>query len=92
MNQSDQNDQDRPGVRLPSFRLGTLLVVMLALAVIAAGVGYMIRSMSDQGGQSSSTGSGALVFMLFSLAAPVLLMTLLSVARQFVIWINRLKR
>ncbi len=66
----------------PRFGLAGLMMVMLVLAVVAAAASYMVRA--QEGGQSLK-----LAFILFTLAAPVLLMVAVSLLRQVVVWISR---
>jgi hypothetical protein len=58
-------------------------MVMLVCCVMAAAGSYLVRNL-QQGGHT-----GGLVFILFTLAAPMLLMVLVSVIRQVVAWLNR---
>jgi hypothetical protein len=66
----------------PRFGLGGMMMVMLVLAVVAAGASYMVRAQSE--GQSLQ-----LAFILFTLAAPVLLVVAVSLLRQVMVWLNR---
>ncbi len=72
---------------LPRFGIGTLLIIMLVLAVTAAAAGYMVRSLNQP--EQSGVFSPYLIFMIFTLAAPMVLMILLSVMRQIALWLRR---
>ena len=65
---------DLPRPWQPRFGLGTLLMVMLVICVMAASASYLARILRA-GGRA-----GQLTFILFTLAAPMLLMVLISVA------------
>lgn len=58
----------------PRFSLGTLLMVMLVICVMAAAGSYLARILRQDGR------TGQLTFILFTLAAPMLLMVLVSLA------------
>jgi len=63
--------------------------MMFLASVLATGAGYAIRS-NLSGGQSSSTEvSGYLIFMIFILAGPMLLMVVFSLGRHVIVWFNR---
>jgi len=65
-----------------------MLMIMLVFAVIAASAGYFVRSFSNQTNEAKGS-SLQLVFFLFTLAAPLLLMVVLSVVRQIIAWLGR---
>ena len=64
------------------YGLGTLLLVMIVVAVASAGVSYMVQAERGPGWQR-------LVFMLFTLAAPVLLLIVVSAFHMITQWLNR---
>jgi len=91
MPQELEKSREGPPKRRASFRfgIGMMLLIMFLASVLAAGAGYAIRS-NLHGGQSSGTGvSGYLVFMIFILAGPMLLMVVFNIARHLMIWLNR---
>ena len=71
----------------PRFGLGTLLLAMLVVSVVAAAGSYMVRAFATGTGRSAQ-----LTFMLFTLAAPMLLMVVVSVAYQVFLWMERTKK
>ena len=79
-----------PPERRPRLRFGlsTILVVMLVIAMIATGAGYLVRAASLPADQSRAF-SMRLEFLLFTLASPVLLMILLSLGRRLLLWMGR---
>jgi hypothetical protein len=60
-----------------------LLMVMLVFCVMAAAGSYLVRSLQP-GGRS-----GRLVFILFTVAAPMLLTVVVSLIWQILAWLNR---
>lgn len=60
------------------FGIGTLLLVMIVISVASAGVSYIVQAGDNPGWQQ-------LVFILFTLAAPVILVVLVS----FVVWVTK---
>lgn len=80
-NQTPNSDGPRPWQ--PRFSIRTLLMVMMVCSVMAAAGSYLVRSL-DQAGRFSH-----LVFILFTLSAPMLLMVVISVLRQVFAWLNR---
>jgi len=75
MNQSPQPFRLR-------FGIGTLLLVMVVVSVAAAAASYMVQSIDRPGWQR-------LVFILFTLAAPVVLLVIMSAAHYALKWMNR---
>lgn len=88
---TDESETATTNLWKPRFRLGTLLIVFLVLSVMSAAVGYFVRSMGQDGSQTISD-SGPIVFLIFTLAAPMLLMIVVSLGRGLVIWMNRPRR
>jgi len=78
-----QPDPDVPQPWRPRYGIGGLLMVMLVFSVMAAAGSYMVRGLKEEGR------SAHLVFILFTLAAPMLLMVVVSVIRHIVAWLNR---
>ena len=64
------------------FGIGTLLLVMVVVSVTAAAASYMVRGNQQEGW-------GRLVFILFTLAAPVMLLVVISVLHVVLSWLNR---
>ena len=58
------------------FTVGKLLLIMLVVCMAAAGLSYLVRA--DQGDAPEAK----LVFILFTLSSPVLLMIIVSVIRS----------
>jgi len=67
----------------PRFTISTLLMVMSVFCVMAAAGSYLVRSLSG------NRGAGVLIFILFTLAAPMLLMVIISLLRYLVMWTKR---
>ncbi len=65
----------------PRFSIGALMLATLVCCVAAAAVSYLVRS---GGGRW-----GVLVFLLITLAGPLVLMVAVSVARAIVEAMNR---
>ena len=66
----------------PRFGMGCIMLVMLVCSVIAASAYYMVRG--SRGDRSSF-----LIFLLFTIAAPPLLMGAVSLLRELAIRMNR---
>ncbi len=58
-------------------------MVMVVCSVTAAAGSYFVRSLRHPGGASR------LVFILFTLVAPVVLMLVVGLIRQVAVWLNR---
>jgi hypothetical protein len=69
--------------RRPQFSIGGLLMLMVVCSVMAAAGSYLVRSLQRPGGSSR------LVFVLFTLVAPIVLMIAVSLIRQATLWLNR---
>ena len=83
MNQSNhQPDSNTRRPWRPRFGLGALMLFMLVACVTAAAASYLVRAVR------SGTSYKA-VFIIFALAAPMLLMTLLSLGRLVLTWLDR---
>lgn len=83
MNESNE-DIDRQPSRGPSFSLTAMFVVMLVASVMAAAGFYLDRGI-ETGRQRQ------FAFMMFILAAPVLLIVVVSSLVKVVSWLNRRK-
>jgi len=59
----------------PRFGIGTLLLLMLVVSVMAAAGSYLVRAL--QGGRAFQ-----LAFILFTLAAPLLLVVIVSLLQS----------
>jgi hypothetical protein len=66
----------------PRFGIGALLMVMFVFSVMATAGSYLVRS-STQAGRPAH-----LVFILFTLSAPTLLMIVVSLLRRFLSWLG----
>jgi hypothetical protein len=64
----------------PRFSIGSLLLTMLVFAVMASAGGYLVRALREGDRWYQ------LVFLLITLAAPLLLMVLVSLTRAVVTW------
>ena len=64
------------------FGIGTLLLVMVVISVASAAASYMVRAGTSEGQQR-------LIFILFTLAAPVLLLVVVSFVHLLSKWFNR---
>jgi Na+/melibiose symporter-like transporter len=75
-NQFEQREpQMAPRPWQPRFGIGTMLLIMLIVSVMGAAASYFVRAM--QGGRAAQ-----LAFILFTLAAPLLLVVLVSIAQS----------
>ena len=72
------NDGDAPRPWQPRFGLGSMLLVMLVFAVMAAAGSYFVRALDGQREFRPT-------FIIFTLVAPVALLVVLSFLRW--IWI-----
>lgn len=59
-----------------------MLIVMLVCSVTAAPAYYLVRGMRDERDMQ-------LVFIVFTLSAPVLLVVVISTVRNLLIWFER---
>jgi len=83
---SEKDQQPKPDVPQPwrpRFGIGSLLMVMLVFSVTGAAGFYLVRSLGER------DRSAHLTFILFTLAAPILLMVAVSIIRQIVVWLSR---
>jgi hypothetical protein len=69
----------------PRFGLATLMLAMLVFSVMGAAGFYLVRGIR----QGTSLKA---VFVIFTLAAPMLLLVALSAYRQILVWLGRLER
>lgn len=79
-NPSVSSEPNLPKPWQPRFGIGAMLLVMLVFCVLATGVGYLVRGLQN----NSGVGSGRpmlLIFLLFTLAGPMLLMVVVSIVR-----------
>ena len=74
---------DAPRPWQPRFSIRTLLMLMLVCSVMAAAGSYLVRSLNQAGKFPH------LVFILFTLSAPMLLMVAVSILRQVFTWLDR---
>ena len=72
-----------PHRRRPQFGIGGLLMLMLVCSVTAAAGSYLVRSLQRPAGSSH------LIFILFTLIAPVVLMIVVSLIRAVTLWWGR---
>jgi Na+/melibiose symporter-like transporter len=70
----DDERQQTPRPWQPRFGIGTMLLLMLIVCVVGAAASYFVRAL--QGGRSAQ-----LAFILFTLAAPLLLVVIVSLAQ-----------
>lgn len=75
MSNSPENNetQSAPAPWQPRFGISTMLLIMLVVSVVGAAASYFVRAM--QGGRDAQ-----LAFILFTLAAPLLLVVIVSIA------------
>jgi hypothetical protein len=79
----EPSPESRPARRYQvRFGIGTLLMVMLVFSVMATAGSYLVRSASQTGRPAH------LVFILFTLSAPTLMMIAVSVIRQCLDWLK----
>ena len=74
-----QPDPEVPQPWRPRFGIRTMLLVMLVACVTASSGFYLVRSLDERGR------SAHLVFLLFTLAAPMLLVVVLSAIRRIAV-------
>lgn len=82
---SENDHQPNPKVPepwRPRFGIASLLMVMLVFSVTGASGYYLVRSLGER------DRSAHLTFILFTLAAPILLMVVVSLVRRIVDWFN----
>ena len=72
-----------PHRRRSQFGIGGLLMLMLVCSVTAAAGSYLVRSLQRPAGSSH------LIFILFTLIAPVVLMIAVNLIRQATLWFGR---
>jgi hypothetical protein len=78
MSRVDGGRGSRQGPWQPRFSIGSLLLTMVIFAVMASAGGYLVRGMRE------GDRSYQLVFLLMTLAAPMLLLVLVSLLRTLV--------
>lgn len=76
MNDSDERRRV-PRPWQPRFSITAMLLLMLIVSVTAAGASYLVRA--ADGGRASK-----LAFILFTIAAPLLLVVIVSLGRALV--------
>jgi hypothetical protein len=79
---NDLHDGPPHKVWQPKFGLATMMLVMLVFCVMAAAGSYLLRAV-DAGTSPRA------VFIIFTLAAPVLVVVALSAFRQCLRWLDR---
>lgn len=79
---SPQPQPPAPRQRL-QFSIGGLLMLMVVCSVMATAGSYLVRSLQQ------GTGASRLVFILFTLVAPIVLLILVSLLRQAICWWQR---
>jgi hypothetical protein len=83
---SENDRQPKPNVPepwRPRFGIGALLLVMLVFSVTGASAYYLVQSLGER------DRSAHLTFILFTLAAPILLLVVVSFIRRIVVWLSR---
>ena len=84
MNQQPRQPPPPAPRRRMQFSIGGMLMLMVVCSVMAAAGGYLVRSLQQ------GTGASRLVFILFTLVAPVVLLVLVSLCRQAILaWTRR---
>jgi ABC-type transport system involved in multi-copper enzyme maturation permease subunit len=62
--------------RRPQVSIGGLMMLMVVCSVMAAAGSYLVRSLQQP------TGASRLIFILFTLIAPIMLLLVVSLLRQ----------
>jgi hypothetical protein len=75
----------------PRFGLTTLMLVTIVFCIMGTAGYHLLRTRGLAGALGSKTSPQA-VFIIFTLAAPVLLLTALSVLRRLLGWLDRLSQ
>ncbi len=65
------------------------MIVVVVISVMAAATHYMVQGVFHAGKEEHEGVSPILVFMLFTLAAPMFLMVAISLLRLVIIRLNR---
>ncbi len=73
---------ETPRRRRVQFGVGSLLMFMLVCSVTAAAGYYFVRSLQKP------AGANRLIFILFTLVAPIVLMMVASLVRQITHWLT----
>ncbi|MCL4205729.1 MAG: hypothetical protein MUF25_25665 [Pirellulaceae bacterium] len=79
----DRNPNERPEPWQPRFSIATMLLTMLVFAVMASAGGYLVRALREGDRRYQ------LIFILMTLAAPMLLMVVVSLVRALVAFRRR---
>ena len=79
--QSPRSEVPRPWQ--PRFTIGTMLLVMVVFSVMAAAGSYLMRSLQQ------GTHGSQLIFVLFTVASPVLLVVVVSLLWKITAWFSR---
>jgi hypothetical protein len=83
MTATDTPTNPEPPRRRRQFTIGGLLMLMVVCSVTAAAGSYLVRSLQRP------AGSSRLVFVLFTLVAPVVLLVAVNLIRQAILWLSR---
>jgi hypothetical protein len=75
----DRPPSESPGPWQPRFSIATMLLTMLIFAVMASAGGYLVRALREGDRRYQ------LIFLLMTLAAPMLLMVLISLIRALIV-------
>ncbi len=84
--QTNSDSQREVPRRRPQFTIGGLLLLMVVCSFMAAAGSYLVRSLQRP------AGANRLIFILFTLLAPVVLVIVASLLRQATLWIRRRRR
>jgi small-conductance mechanosensitive channel len=79
----DRNPNERLEPWQPRFSIATMLLTMLVFAVMASAGGYLVRALREGDRRYQ------LIFILMTLAAPMLLMVVVSLVRALVAFRRR---
>ena len=81
MSESTQQNSELPRPWQPRFSMTAMLLLMLVVSVVAAGASYLVRS-------NNTDRVFQLAFILFTLAAPLLLLVVVSLCRAILRWLR----
>ena len=83
MSETDTPSKPEVPRRRMQFGVGSLLLVTVVCSVMAAAGYYFVRSLQKSGG------ANRLIFILFTLVAPIVLVIVVSLLRQVAVWLGR---